>query len=105
MADRDIEIGACDRRDGFHNVSVAVVGFGDDGLSLTLGAGRYFVHLPENILEDGPFDIVHRGDLLRIIGVSSGFHRIHGQHLRPDRTGPGHFQLIIGAAYPCGVNL
>ena len=55
MADRDIEIGACDRRDGFHNVSVAVVGFGDDGLSLTLGAGRYFVHLPENILEDDNF--------------------------------------------------
>ena len=40
VADRDIEIGARDRRGSFHNVPVAVVGFGDDFLGLALGAGR-----------------------------------------------------------------
>ena len=105
MADRDIEIGACDRRDGFHDVPVAVVGFGDDILSLALGVGRQVVHLPENIFEDGFLTIIHRGDLLRIVGVSGGFHRIHGQHLRPYCTGAGHFQFVIGAVCPCGINL
>ncbi len=40
VADRDIEIGARDRRSGFHDVPVAVVSFGDDFLGLALGAGR-----------------------------------------------------------------
>lgn len=40
VADRDIEIGACDRRGGFHDVPMTVVGFGNDFLGLALGAGR-----------------------------------------------------------------
>ena len=40
VADRNIEISACDRRGGFHDVPVAVVGFGDDFFGLALGAGR-----------------------------------------------------------------
>lgn len=105
VADRDIEIGARDRRSGFHDVPMTVVGFGDDFLSLALGAGRDFVHPPENILENGFLAIVHRGDLLRIVGVGGGFYRIHRQHLRPHRTGAGHFQLVIGEICPCGVDL
>ena len=40
VADRDIEIGACDRRGSFHDVPVTVVGFSNDFLGLALGAGR-----------------------------------------------------------------
>ena len=40
VADRDIEIGVRDRRGGFHDVPMAVIGFGDDFLGLALGAGR-----------------------------------------------------------------
>ena len=105
MADRDIEIGACDRRGSFHDVPVTVVGFSNDFLGLALGAGRYFVHLPENIVENGFLGIVHRGNLLRIVGIGGGFYRIHRQHLRPYRTGAGHFQLVIGDVCPCGVDL
>ena len=105
VADRDIEIRACDRRGGFHDVPVAVVGFGGDFLGLALGAGRYFVHLPENIVENGFLGIVHRGDLLRSVGIGGSLYRIHRQHLRPHRTGAGHFQLVIGDVCPRGVDL
>ena len=105
MTDRNIKVGACGRRSGFHNVPMTVVGFCDDFLGFALRAGRYFVHLPENILEDGFLGIVHRGDLLRIVGVGSGFYRIYSQYLRPHRTGAGHFQFVIGAACLCGVDL
>ena len=40
VADRNIEISSCDRRGGFHDVPMAVIGFGDDFLGLALGAGR-----------------------------------------------------------------
>ena len=40
VADRDIKVGARDRRGSFHNVPMTVVGFGDDLLGLALGAGR-----------------------------------------------------------------
>ena len=49
MADRDIQIGSCNGGRCFHNIPVAVVGFGNHFLGLCFGAGRYFIHLPENI--------------------------------------------------------
>lgn len=73
VADRDIKVGVRDCRGGFHDVPVTVVGFGDDFFGLAFGAGRYFVHLPENIFENGFLGIVHRSDLLRIIGIGGGF--------------------------------
>ena len=79
VADRDIEIGACDRRGSFHDVPVTVVGFSNDFLGLALGAGRYFVHLPENIVENGFLGIIHRGNLLRIVGIGGGFYRIEDE--------------------------
>ena len=105
MADRNIKVGVCDRCNGFYNVPVAVIGFGDNLSGLSLNVRRYFIHLPENIFEDGFLGIVHRGDLLWIVGVGGGFHRIHGQHLRPDGTGAEHLQLIIGEICPCGIDL
>ena len=49
MADRDIQISPCYGGLGFHNVPVAVVGFGHHFLGLGFGAGGYLIHLPENI--------------------------------------------------------
>ena len=40
VTDRNIKVGARDRCGGFHDVPVAVVGFGDDFLGFALGAGR-----------------------------------------------------------------
>ena len=40
VADRNIKVGARDRRGGFHDVPVAVVGFGDDFFGLAFGVGR-----------------------------------------------------------------
>ena len=105
MADRDIQIGSCNGGRCFHNIPVAVVGFGNHFLGLCFGSGGYFIHLPENIFQNRLFGIVYRGDLLCIVGVSGGLDRINGKHFRPHGAGAGHFQNIIGNIRLCRVKL
>lgn len=105
MADSDIQVGLGDGGFRLHDISMAVIGFGDNRFGLGFGTGAYFVHLPENIFENGFFAVVNRGDFLCVIRVSCRFDGIDGKHFGPDGTGSGHFQYIIGKICFCGIDL
>ncbi len=53
MADRDIQCGSGNGSCGFHDVAVAVVRFLDHRFSVGFCPGGDFIHLPEDILQDG----------------------------------------------------
>ena len=105
MADGDIQIGLGDGGFRLHNIAVAVIGFGDDRFRLGFRAGRYLVHLPENIRKDGLLAVINAGHLLGVVRVGGGLDGIDGKHLRPDGAGTGHLQHIVREVCLCGVDL
>ena len=105
MADGDIQIDLGDGGFRLHDIAIAVIGFGDDRFRPGFRAGRYLVHLPENIREDGLLAVVHGGHLLGVIRVGGRLDGIDGKHLRPDGAGAGHLQHVMGQIGLCGVDL
>ena len=95
MADRDIQIGLRDRAFRLHDISVTVIGFGNNRLGFGVGAGADLVHLPKDVCEKLLFRFVHRSNLLRIIRIGIDFDRIYGKHLFPNGTASVHFKDII----------
>ena len=95
MADRDIQIGLRDRAFRLHDISVTVIGFGNDRLGFGIGAGADLVHLPKDVREKLLFRFVHRCDLLGIIRIGVDFDGIHRKHLFPNGTAAVHFKDII----------
>ena len=96
MADRDIQIGLRDRAFRLHDISVTVIGFGNDRLGFGVGAGAYFVHLPKDVREKLLFRFVHRCDLLGIVRIGVDLDRVYRKHLFPNGTAAAHFKDIIG---------
>ena len=49
VADGNIQIGLCDRAFSFHDITVSVIGFGNNCFGLALCSGRYLIHLPKDV--------------------------------------------------------
>ena len=49
VADGNIQIGLCDRTFSFHDITVSVIGFGNNCFGLALCSGRYLIHLPKDV--------------------------------------------------------
>ena len=71
-----------------HDIAIAVIGFGDNRFHPGFRAGRYLVHLPENVRKDGFLAVVNGDHLLGVIRVGGGLDGIDGKHLRPDGAEP-----------------
>ena len=95
MADRDIQIGLRDCTFRLHDISVTVIGFGNDRLGFGIGAGAYLVHLPKDVREKLLFRFVHRRNLLWIIRIGVDLDRVYRKHLFPNGTTAAHFKDII----------
>ena len=98
MADRDIERSFRHGYSGFYNVSVSIVCFGHIGMGRGVSGIAHFIHCPKYFFEQFLLGIVYGCDFLGSIRVSGSLYCIDRQHLRPDNTGAGHFQHIMGVA-------
>ena len=96
VADHNVQRGFGLRDGLLQNVAVAVIAFDDGRYAFRGGGVRDGVHHPENIPQNLFLFRCNRSHLLRVIRIRGNLHRIDRQHLRPDGSGAGHLQRVVG---------